>query len=72
MTQVTVTKNIGGHTKGDSIHTSPGAAAYLIESGHAEAVKAKPAPVKTEPKSKPEPKTTSESKVGGASSSKDG
>lgn len=52
MTQITVTKNIGGHAKGDSIHTSPGAAAYLIDTGHAEAVEVK---AESKPKAKPTP-----------------
>lgn len=37
MTTVTLTKAIGGHSKGDTINVSPGTASYLINTGHAEA-----------------------------------
>jgi hypothetical protein len=40
MTEVTFTKATGGHSVGDTLNTSPGAAAYLIESGIAEPAKA--------------------------------
>lgn len=46
MTEVTFTKATGGHKAGATLNTSPGAAAYLIESGVAEPAKTpeKPAP----------------------------
>lgn len=61
MTEVKFTKAIGGHTIGATINTSPGAAAYLVETGVAE-------PVKTE---KPAPKSPAArgKAVGGASPS---
>ncbi|MBE0009588.1 MULTISPECIES: hypothetical protein [unclassified Arthrobacter] len=36
MTTVTLTKAIGGHTKGATINVTPGVAAYLTNTGHVE------------------------------------
>ena len=46
MTEVTFIKATGGHAVGATLNTSPGAAAYLIESGLAEAVKAPEKPAR--------------------------
>lgn len=37
--KIKLTRNIAGHTKGDTINTTPGAAALLIDQGYAEEVK---------------------------------
>jgi len=61
MTEVKFTKATGGHSVGDTLNTSDGAAAYLVETGVAEPVKAA---------EKPDSKTTSgrgKRGVGGAS-----
>lgn len=62
MTEVKFTKAIGGHTVGATINTSPGAAAYLVETGVAE-------PVKTEKPAPKSPAGRGKNPVGGASPS---
>ena len=38
-TKIKLTRNTGGHTKGDTITVTPKAADYLVEQGYAEEVK---------------------------------
>ena len=48
MTNIKLTRNIGGHNAGDAITVTPKTADYLTEHGYVEAPKTEP---------KPEPKT---------------
>jgi len=39
-TKIKLTRNAGGHTKGDTLTVTPKAATHLIDAGYAEEVKA--------------------------------
>jgi len=41
-TKIKLTRNTGGHTKGDTINVSAGAAQHLTGQGYAEEVKSEP------------------------------
>jgi len=60
MTQVTITKDIGGHKNGATIEVSAGSAQLLIDGGHAEAIAEAPKAKQGTTKSKAKAETEAE------------
>jgi hypothetical protein len=60
MTKVTLTKAIGGHAQGDTIDTTPGAAAFLTNAGYADTSDDKTARRTRKPKTDEDEQTDTE------------